>query len=420
MPELFHSDLTAGWKMSTGTKRIALLLFASCFFAIASFATDIVSGKVRNQTTQRPSSGDDVVLLRMGEGMQEEARTRTDGNGAFSLQVEQPNAQYVVRVLHGNVNYDHALTGTSPFQVDVFDTASSIQGLHGTLGMAQLESDGQILKITEMYSINNGSSPPMTQAGPRNFEMSLPAGATLDSFSAKRAQGIWVNLAAAPVQGQKSRYAVDFPLRPGDTLFKYAYHLSASGATTLHLKPAYPVQSFAVMHPVSMKFKPVQPRSFTSPGAVKGLQVEQAKGTVIREVPAFEISGIGAAPVQAQSEKPALPAGVHSGAPETIATKNSAVQNEAGQRRAQTWAIAGLMVVLVGAGAFAAWRRRQSAPDKARPSRTASSLEALKEEMFQLESERSQGAISAEQYASAKSALSLSLQRALSREKVSS
>ncbi|HZU30128.1 MAG TPA: carboxypeptidase regulatory-like domain-containing protein, partial [Candidatus Angelobacter sp.] len=107
--------------MSTGIKRITLLFFTVCYFAMASFATDIVSGKVRNQTTQRPSSGDDVVLLRMEEGMQEESRTHTDANGAFSLQVEQPNAQYVVRVLHQNVNYDHTLTGTSPFQVDVFD-----------------------------------------------------------------------------------------------------------------------------------------------------------------------------------------------------------------------------------------------------------------------------------------------------------
>ncbi|HZU31842.1 MAG TPA: hypothetical protein VFB79_12050, partial [Candidatus Angelobacter sp.] len=282
---------------------------------------------------------------------------------------------------------------------------------------AQLESDGQILKITEMYSIKNGSFPPMTQAGPHNFEMSLPVGATLDSFSAKRVQGVWVNVAAAPVSGQKDRYAVDFPLRPGDTLFKFIYHLPATEATTLRLKPAYPVQSFAVMHPASMKFKPLEPKFFASPGTVKGLQVEQARGAIVREVPAFQISGIGSAPAQAQAAKTAVP-DFHASAGGNASTRSSsAIQNEAGQRRAQTWAVVCLIIVLLAAGFFAAWRIKRSSPGKAQ---TASSVDALKEELFQLESERSHGAISAEQYASARNALNVNLQRVLAREKTRS
>jgi LPXTG-motif cell wall-anchored protein len=171
-----------------------------------------------------------------------------------------------------------------------------------------VESDGETLKVTEMYSIANDSVPPVTQSGPRNFEISIAPKATLDSLMVKKGGGgVWVNLAPVPIKGQQGRYAVDFPIRPGATLFKFVYHLPYSEPTRLQVKLPYPIRNFAVMHPPSMSFKPSLSAAFTSPGMAQGLRVEQAVGKpVVREVAAFEVSGIGlAASAQAASASPA-------------------------------------------------------------------------------------------------------------------
>jgi hypothetical protein len=395
----------------------SVVIIVCCLVSLRVFAVATVTGKVINQTTRRSSAGDDVVLLRMGEGMQEEARVRTDAQGAFSVPLAHPEAQYVVRVLHQGVNYDHTLTGASAVQLEVFDSAKAVKGLQGTLGIAQIESEGKTLKVTEMYSISNASSPPVTQTGARSFEMSLPAEAALDSLAAKRSQGLWVNLAAVPVLGKQGSYAVDFPLRPGDTLFKFSYHLPGSSVTTLRLKPAYPVRSFAVMHPPSMVFKSLQPRSFVSPGVVKGLKVEQVVGEVAHEVPAFEISGTGTT-AQTQLAN-ALPLSVAS----TAGASNSAAQppvnpqREADQRKKDAWAIGLLTLLLIASGGFALLRGNKRYGEIRSSGKNAPAVQALKDELFQLESERSRGSMSSEQYSSAREALNLSLRRAMGRKK---
>jgi len=399
----------------------SILLIVCCLSAVSGFAADTISGKVLNQTTQQPAVGDDVVLLRMGEGMQEEARVRTDAQGAFSVNLAHPEAQYVLRVLHQGVNYDHTLTGVSTVRLEVFDAAPAIKGLQGVLGIAQVESDGAMLKVTEMYSIANGSVPPVTQTSPHNFPISLPVEATLDSFTAKRAQGVWVNLVPAPVVGKQGSFTVDYPLRPGDTFFKFSYHLPRAGATTLHLKPAYPVQSFAVMHPPSMAFKSVRPRAFTSPGVVKGLQVEQAVGGVGREVPAFEISGIGSATPQTSLAK-ALPPSAALGTADGNSSKppsnaqSDIDQRNLDQRKKNVWAV-GLLTVLAIGGGFALWLRQKRIGARPPGGKNMPVVQALKDELFQLERERLRGTMSEEQYSSTRDALNLSLQRAMTREK---
>ncbi len=45
----------------------------------ASAAT--LNGTVKNATTSKPAAGDDVALLSLSQGMQEQARTKTDAQG---------------------------------------------------------------------------------------------------------------------------------------------------------------------------------------------------------------------------------------------------------------------------------------------------------------------------------------------------
>jgi len=348
-------------KISFGIKSALLMLFC-CSCALSACAADTINGTVRNRTTGKAAADDEVILLRLQNGMEEESRTRTDAEGAFSLFLSTPDAQHIVRVIHQGVNYDQIVNGKGPVEIAVYDAVPHIRDLQGTLGIAQVESDGQMMKITEMYSIANDSVPPVTQSGPHNFEISLAPKATLDSLVVKKGGGVWVNAVPVPIKGQQGRYAVDFPIRPGDTLFKYVYHLPYSGPSTVQLKLPYPIRNFAVMHPPSMSFKPSSAQAFTSPGMAQGLRVEQAAGKpVVRVVPAFEISGISlAAQIQPASASPAMSPAM-AAPPKPEAPASATLPAVPGLLENRVWILLSGIAAILSAIAYAVWKRRKRA-----------------------------------------------------------
>lgn len=336
------------------------LLLVCCCYALSACAADAINGTVRNRTSDKAAAGDEVILLRLKNGMEEESRTRTDAKGAFSLRLVSADALHVVRVVHQGVNYDQTVSGNGPLEIAVFNAVLRIHDLQGSIGIAQVESDDQMLKVTEMYNIANDSVPPVTQSGPRNFEISIASKATLDSLEVKKGGGVWVNLAPVPIKGQLGRYAVDFPIRPGETLFKFVYHLPYRGPTTLQVKLPYPIRNFAVMHPPSMAFNPSSSQAFTSPGLAQGLRVEQAVSKpVVRVVPAFEMSGIGMAPPNqvAKFSSASPSAGAASANPGT--TSSGALPAVLGRAENGVWIFLSGFAALFTAIAYAVWRKRK-------------------------------------------------------------
>ena len=96
------------------------------------------------------------------------------------------------------------------------------------------------------------------------------------------------------------------------------------------------------------------------------------------------------------------------------------------------WQVLGGIALLLALGAFFVWNRSASSPElaggprsyapgavapPAPRDRSALLLEALKEELFQLETERHQGKISAAEYEQAKAALDQTIQRAVTRRR---
>lgn len=394
---------------------VGKFLLICCLGVISASAADTITGTVHNQSTGQAAVGDDVILLRLGQGMQEEARTRTDDHGAFTLSATVPDALYIVRVMHQAVNYDQTIRGKAPLEIKVFDAVDKIPGLNGNMGIAQVESDGKNLKVTEMYSIRNMSSPPVTQAGARNFEITLPPKAVLDSVDAKSGEGVWVKVPPAPDKGRSDRLLLGFPLRPGDTLFKYSYHLPVRGATLLHLRLSYPIQRFAVLHAPSLKFKESKPGTFKAAGVANGVEInEAAVEPVVGDVPVFEVSGVGAAPSMPPAPAPAAPQTPPPGSSAQAVPPPAHPAAPTGREGMPVWMIVTAIVAVIGLGGFLLLRvRKPGAP----PNPAGDSVqEALKEELMHLEAERSSGAISEEEYASAKKALDVSLQRTLARK----
>ena len=63
-------------------------VLAGIFFLLISVSSaETLTGTVKNGTTSKPAAGDDVVLIKLGQGMEEAGRTKTDAKGNFSFQL---------------------------------------------------------------------------------------------------------------------------------------------------------------------------------------------------------------------------------------------------------------------------------------------------------------------------------------------
>lgn len=404
----------------------ASLLLVLLISAALGAAQQTVTGTVHNMTKGQAAAGDDVVLLRLGEGMQEESRTKTDSEGAFTLNVASLSDPHLLRVVHQGVNYDQPLTAKGPLGISVYDAVPKVANLQGSIGIAQIESpDGKVLKITESYDIANTSSPPVTQYKADNFVISVPPKAVFESVQVRRGQGLWLKVQPEPVKGQPGKYLIDFPIRPGDTLYQFTYHVPYQGPTTVHLKLAYPIRKFGVMLPSSMTFTSQRPEAFRAGNLEPGVVGEMAMvSPLVGEVPAFTVSGTGSAPqhgaAQAGSSAPqvapAAPTTPQPTPPQTSAHNQAAAAPTQSNR--ELWLIIGAIVVLLAASVYVFSRMNRqpviaAAGNAAAPTST---VDVLKEELFRLESERAHGAISPEEYAATKEALNKSIERALARK----
>ncbi len=103
-------------------------LFAVLLLAAAASAQTL-TGVVKNATTGKPGAGDEVVLITLGNGMEEAGRTKADSKGNFSFKLEQ-QGPHLVRVIHQEVTYHRmAPPGTTSVEVEVYDVGKSVEGI---------------------------------------------------------------------------------------------------------------------------------------------------------------------------------------------------------------------------------------------------------------------------------------------------
>jgi len=420
--------------------RSAWLLVWIMVVVVAASAAPL-TGKVTNGTVNKPQGGDDVVLLALSQGMQETARTKTNASGEFKFDVPDDGGPHLVRVNHQGANYFTMVPpGRTTADVQVFDVAPKVDGIAGTVNIMRMQASGGSLQVTELYAVRNQSQPPRTQMSDQAFEINLPEGAQIEGSMAQGPGGQPINSAPVP-QKEKGRYAFVFPLRPGETRFQVSYRLPYSGQVTITPMPLMTFEHLVLMLPASMKFEQVAGTPFQSMPSENGAEVRVSSGLKPGEKLAFKISGTGEIQDTESASAGQPPAngrmpqrggpGGGLGAPEETPDPLHKYR----------WFILGGLAVALAVGAFWA-ATRQPAPVPAAPSRpptreipppAAASrpmpgnapapsgangnriLEALKEELFQLELDRHQGRISQEEYERARSALDVTIQRAAAR-----
>ncbi len=409
--------------------------------AVAASASSL-TGKITNGTTKKPQGGDDVVLLSLSQGMQEAARTKASAAGEFKFDMPNDGGPHLVRVNHAGVNYFAMVPpGTSTAEVQVYDAAPKVEGVAGTVNIMRLQAVEGTLQVTELFAVRNQSEPPRTQMSDQAFEFYLPEGAQVESSMAQGPGGQPVNSAPVP-QKEKNRYAFIFPLRPGETRFQVSYHVPYSGQATITPRPLLSFEHLVVMLPSSMKFEPAGGAQFQPMPAENGAEVRVSSSIKPGDQLAFKVSGTGQ--IQETEEASAGAGGGRMGGAQSAQRGRpggglGAPEETPDPLHQYRWFILGGLAVVLAGGAFWVTSRPGSrpaevsaaaavvdelparvSPTSAAPAPSASGnrlLDALKDELFQLEMDRHQGKITQVEYDQARAALDVTIQRAAARQK---
>ena len=418
-------------------------------------------GTVTNATTNKPAAGDSIELINIANGMDVASTTKADSSGKFKFTLSGPPAPHLVRATHQGVTYfQFAPPGTASVDLKVYDVAKKVEGLSLTADVLRFQANPTSLQGIRLFAVDNASSPPVTQMNYHNFEFYLPSGAKVESVQAKAPNGQPIAADAVP-ESEKNRYAIAFPLRPGETQFQLVFTLPYNGTAKIDPKPLYPAEHFVVVLPKSMHFAANDASQFKSmqdPNQADTI-VQVAQQTHVGQALGFTISGTGTI-----SDQPAQVASGAAGAGAEEQTQAAPDNRPGGGLGAPIdapdplekyrWPIIGAFVLLLAIGGWIVTKRQGAvsagsggaaraagplaapltgpgaaavsgiaksaarvpanpASATAVPSKSAVLLEGLKEELFRLEVERKQGKISEADYEKAKAALDQTLERAL-------
>lgn len=397
-----------------------------------------VTGVVTNKTTGRPDAGDPVVLLSFGNGMQVSGRTTTDAEGRFTLQVPDESV-HLIRVDHQKAAYFKAVTpGTTHVNMTVYDVGAKVAGIVNEAIVVRVEASSKGLRVIQNYFVKNASNPPRTQLSPVSYPVYVPSDAKIVQSAAMGPDGMPVNATPAE-QPEKGQYAFIFPLRPGETRFQVTYTLPYNGSFKFTPRVALPTQNLAVMLPKSMTFHGV---AFQPANAVQDAQTFLVRDIQPSQALTFSVSGTGELPgtggqagaqsssgsnsqpvTEANDDRPGGGLGVPIDTPDPL-------------HKYKWFILTALAVVLAIAAAF--FVRGRPTPQAAvaggagsvpvpptqpaspsappMPDDSRSLLAGLKDELFALETERLEGRLSDEDYASQKAALELVMKRTLAKK----
>lgn len=437
----------------------ALLLLPS---ALPSALAASISGTVTNGTDNKPSAGDDVILISLQQRMQETARTKTDAHGKYSIDVPD-QGMHLVRVDHQKASYfQPAPPGTSTVDVTVFDVAATVSGITTEANVIRVETDPQGLHVTQSYFVKNDSTPPRTQFSSHSYEIYLPPDAKVQGAAAMGPGGMPVASSPAPM-GEKGHYAYLFPLRPGETQFQVTYSLPYSGSAKFAPKLAGSADNVVVMVPKSMTFTPDPSTAYQPINDDINAQTFVAKNVSPAQALGFSVSGSGALPRDVQTAQSGTQPGAN-GEPAGAADNRpggglgNPIDTPDPLSKYKWWILSGVGLLLVIAAAFflrrtphrddeddlvsapahpapaaeqyaapLTWTQGAAPPATVAPipppppaepdaeTQRHNLLNSLKEELFALESDRAKGNVGEVEYAAHKQALEAIIRRALNR-----
>ncbi len=417
-------------------RSIKTLSFAAivCFFFAGALAQAAqVTGSVIDKTTGKPAAGDTVVLVEPQAGMAEVARATVDAKGHYSLNRPSSNPA-LVKVTHQGADFfvEAPQSGAAP-EISVYDVAPKVEGVFIEADVLEIEADNGQMHVIERYFVHNTSMPPRTQWSEHSFEIVLPEDAVVSAAEGQRPSigSLPTSLKLQP-DGPKGHFAFNFPIQPDegdkDTQFQISYDVPYSGGKyTFHPQVSLPSQSVGVLLPKGMTFTAGAGSTFQPIQQDPNVQTFVAKNAVPGKPLEFTVSGTGSMPREDQG---APNGGQQAGAPASQPGGGigEPINTPDPLSKYKWWILGGIGLLLVAAAAFllrkpagasAAIPTYDPAMPAAAPvhpspaAKSSALLNALKEELFALESDKLTGTVSPAEYAEAKAALEIVLKRAL-------
>ena len=384
-----------------------------------------VTGIVTNRTINKPAPGDDVVLLQLAQGMQELARTKTDAKGRFTIEVPAQGL-HLLRVMHDKANYFKPVQpGTQSVDIDVYTAAPQVEGvsLEADVMSLQTEQGAASLRVIEHFFVKNESSPAKTLMSDHPFELYLPPNAQVEGLAAKSPGGMAVQQALVP-EAEPNKFTILFPLRPGETEFQVTYRLpySPDKGYEFNPRPTMPTDTIALMMPKSMSFKPGTSAPYTPVTDEEvNAQTYVARSVQPSQPLSFTVTGAGQLPRDTGAQASGggntpgqAPAGGDPNADTRPGGGLGVPVDKDAERDPWTkyrwWIISGLALVFAAAAGF----MLKGSPASA-PTGPEGVLQALRDELFSLETDRLSGKLGDPEYQQLKAAYDIVLKRAMSR-----
>lgn len=437
------------------SKRTLRILVPPCILLLctATALAATITGTVTDRTTGKPSTGDTIAVINTAQGMDEIAKATSDAQGRFSVNAPD-GGQILLHVTHGGAEYFKSVSpGSNTADVDVYDSAKKIDGIAGEALVVRAETDasGKTLNVAENFFVQNTSAPQRTEYGGNTFDFYLPKGAQIEQTLASSPGGLPTTTKVVTIDAAGGHYAFTFPIRPGETRFQVAYTLPYTGKQAFSLKLSVPTGDVAVMLPKSMQFQGSAGFQPLNDPSVVTSQSYDAHQPAFAQPVEFTLAGTGQLP---ETPDTAQGGGQPGGGGPADQTATSGPRPGGGLgapddpnavndpwAKYKWWIVTGLGLALVVGAAImlknsptVAVAGTAPAPPTgitAPPADFASNfavapvastapgaspmLQALKDELFELETDRLTGKLSDAEYAEHKAAFDVVLRRALNR-----
>jgi hypothetical protein len=208
--------------MRTGVSRIFLVSL------LVSAAHAAVTGIVINRTTGKPQAGATVALNKLAAqtGIELIDQAKSDAEGRFTINQSVQGGPHLLRTAYDGVTYNHMLPPGSPstnITIDVFNASKAPGDAKVGKHMILFEPANGQMTVNETYLFSNTGKLAWNDPDRGTLHFFLPPGAAGKAEVQATAPG-GMPIGAPVVKTSKPDiFAVDFPIKPGDTRFDVTY-----------------------------------------------------------------------------------------------------------------------------------------------------------------------------------------------------
>jgi hypothetical protein len=204
--------------------RIAGLLACLCLLTAGAHAA--VTGTVTNRTTNKPQAGATVGLYKLGtrNGLELIDQAKTDSAGAFTIN-QTVQGPHLIRTAWDGVTYNHMLPPGQPttgLALDVYNASKQPGAAKVGKHMILFEPSAGQLAVTETFLLTNDGKTAWNDPDSGTLKIFAPESASKPTVQATAPGGAPIG---APVNktSKPDIYAVDFPVKPGETRIDVSY-----------------------------------------------------------------------------------------------------------------------------------------------------------------------------------------------------